>query len=223
MTLSPQEQFLLDYLQSTYPTGLRWKAQEEDSLVYKYDVVRTNSLIAHINQRDVGVANLLVSTADSDWLTEWENYLHVPVDTSLSLEARRARLLVRLAGNPATIQNLRTVIEAFIGSDSIYEIVELWKLTPFDVDDTWTYMVDLYNPQPSWFINDMITILSSVHPAHCQLVIAYTYPVLDAIGLEDALDGALHQPFIWWEIGNPQPTDGTWSSDTTPLVWEYRS
>ena len=162
-----------------------------------------------MNQRDVAVNNLFVLTSDETGVTEWENFLKLPVDPALSLVARKARLIVRLSGNPATIQNLRTVIETFIGTGK-YEITELRKLTPFDPEDTWTYMVDLYNPQPDWFIREMITVLTEVQPAHCLLIMAYTYPVVDAIGITDALDGALHDPFIRADENNPQSSDIAW-------------
>ena len=98
----------------------------------------------------------------------------------MSLEARKARLVVRLSGGSATIADLRSVIETFIGT-GVYEIVELWKETPFVADDTWTYMVDLYDPQPTWAISEMVSILTSAQPAHCLLVMAYTHPVKDAV------------------------------------------
>ena len=71
-------------------------------------------------------------------------------------------------------------------------------------------MVDLYNPQPARFITEMITVLNAVHPAHCLLIMAYTRPVLDAVGIQDAVASALHDPFIWADENNPQPSDTMW-------------
>jgi hypothetical protein len=218
MSLTPQEQAMLDYLQSVYPRGLRANANDENSLIYKYDEVRVNALNTQVLQRNTWVNNLFVTSSNEQGVEERENFLKIPVDGSLSLAARKARLLVRLAWNPATIQNLRTVIEAFIWNGT-YWITELWKLTPFDVDDTWTYMVDLYSPQPNRFITEMITVLNAVHPAHCQLIMAYTHPVLDNIGIQDNLDWAIHTPFI----RAPSGQESLRGSDLTPLVWEYRS
>ena len=220
--LTPQEQSMMDYLQGIYPRGLRSKDDDANSLVYKYDLTRVNSILEYMATRDEGVNNIFVSTSDEAWVTEWENFLTIPVDTWMSLPARKARLLVRLAWNPATIQNLRTVIETFIGT-GVYELTELWKLSPFDRDDTWTYMVDLYNPQPNRFITEMITVLTSVHPAHCLLIMAYTRPILDNIGIEDNLDWALHDPFIRGEEWVPLPSDALWGSNLAPLVGGYWS
>ena len=114
MSLTPLDQFRLNYLQNIYPRGLRNSSSDENSLVYKYDVVRTNTLTTHINQTQAGVNNLFVLTSDENGVTERETFLHLPINPALSLAARKARLIVRLSGNPATIQNLRTVIQAFI-------------------------------------------------------------------------------------------------------------
>ena len=59
-------QYRLNYLQNIYPQGLRFKSSEEDSLVYKYDVTRVNTVVEHINQRQEGVNNLFVLTADEN-------------------------------------------------------------------------------------------------------------------------------------------------------------
>lgn len=211
MALTVQEQSLLDYLQNSYPRWLRSKAFEETSLAYKYDLTRVNVLLASADQRQEAVNNLFVLSSDEQWVLEWETFLKVPVDTALSLEARKANLIVRLSGNPATVKNLRNVIETFIGTEpNKYKLIELWQETPFDVDDTWTYMVDVYNPDVLVNYSEMGSILRSVHPAHCLLIMAYTYPVKDAIGFQIAQDQAIHHEFIWWEEGVARPTDAKW-------------
>ena len=215
-------QFLIDYIQSIYPTWLRLWANSPDSLVSEYDEVRATMLQTRIDQRQKGINNIFVATADEDGVTEWENFPKLPVDTSLSLATRKAKLIVRLSGNNSTIANIRTVIETFIGT-SPYTITELWKILPFDPADTWTYTIDLYNPQPARFINEMKSVIMGIQPAHCLLVMSYTYPLLDAVATQDVLASWLHDSFIWWIEGSPQPTDGVWASESTPLLWSYRS
>jgi len=206
--MTPEEQALFDYLQSIYPRGLRNKAFEENTLIRKYDVVRAFILNSFVQDRNVWVWNLVIKTANEDGVVQRENFLQIPVDTTLSLEARKARLMTRLAGNPATKRNIRNVIEYFTwGWEETYKIEELWQELPLDPDDTWTYMVDLYNPQPSRRIWELIDILNQVHPAHCLLIMAYTIPVQDAIWIEAYLDSGDQTPFIRGEDGVPRATD----------------
>lgn len=221
--MTPQEEQLLDYIQNVYPRGIRQLANEPDSLVWKYDYVRA-FLISYIKDLVQSWVNeLLVQTSDLNGVEEREKFLQIPVDISLSLEARKARIMVRLAGNPATIQNLKNVIKSFTAWwDETYKLIELWKETPFDIDDTWSYMVDLYNPSPILRVSELVSLLNQVHPAHCQLIMAFTYPVKDAIWLHSNLDHSNNTEFIRWEDLVSRPTDRLWFG-WNYIWWGYRS
>lgn len=214
--LTTEEQNIFDYLQSVYPQGLRFSAYTEYSLLWKYDYVRSFTFANLYTWVQDAVARLQVNTSDEDWVLEREYFLQLPVNPALSLEMRKARILSKLSGNPATITNLRTVIESFTGWwPETYKIYELWKETPFNVDDTWTYIVDLYDPNPLLDIPWLITILNEVHPAHCILIMWKTKPVVDAIWTEALTDSATHDPFIWGIEWVPAPTDAIW------FGWSY--
>jgi len=214
--LTTDERNLLDYLQSVYPTWLRFMAFEENSLTWNYDYVRVFAISNLFTWIKDAVLRLEATTSDVDWILERETFLKIPVNPTLSLEVRRARVLSKLSGNPATIANIRTVIESFTwGWPDTYKLIELWTETPFDVDDTWTYFVDLYDPSPTLDVAWLITILNEVHPAHCTLAIWRTKPVKDAIGIKAELSSSNNNAFIWAIDWVPAPTDVIW------FWWSY--
>lgn len=218
------EQQYFDYIQSIYPRGLRNAQFTEESLVRKYDVVRS-FVLAMLKEIILWGANqLLVDTATENGILEWELFLGLPINPSLTLDQRRANIKARLSGNPATIANLRKTIEAFLWNTTGYTIEEL-RQTSTNPDDVWTYIVNIYNSNynnPAFF-QPLVDLLRQVHPAHCELIMWYTYPIQDAIGIEDATDSGLHDPFIWALVGTPLPSDTLRSSYSTPLVGGYWS
>lgn len=208
--LTPDEQTNFDYIQSVYPTGLRSKAFEQDSLTWKYDYVRASTLTELLLSVKAAVARLEVSTADIYWIEERENFLVMPVDTSLSLEVRRTKVLTRLSGNDATIKNLKIAIESFTWNVAwAYRLIELRKEAWFVADDTRTYVVDLYNPPTTLDISALTTALTEIQPAHCLLVIWRTIPILDsdAVWVHDVVEHATNREFIRWINWAPAWTD----------------
>lgn len=112
------------------------------------------------------LAQFRVSTAT--WgLREWERICDVPTDESKSIEERRSVIRSKLRGyGVVTIEHIKNVADSFYGGET--EVTELYS--------TYTIVVKFtsnYGTPPN--LNDVITALREIVPAHLALQFEFKY------------------------------------------------
>lgn len=216
------EKRIWEYIRSAYPQGIRSDAWEELSITESYDKVRA-SIFAVLEQIITQwVKQLSIQTCTEEWLILWENFLYIPTNPSLSVGERRATILSKLIGSNSTISDIRILIESYLSAGtSAYKITERWKISS-DLDEVWTYVVSIYHI-PSYFDPVVIErLLKNVHPAHCNLIIEYTPPILDNIGMTESIDSYIHAPTVWLDQDNLPasiPNNELWGDMNNPKSW----
>lgn len=112
---------LREYYLQQFPLGVRDDRTVPSSLTYQMDIARLQAIeLVETNIRQMG-RQLQVLTADIA-LEEYEKFLNIPVDKTLSLSERRVRILTKFAGQPATIANIKIIAKEITGVDiTIYE------------------------------------------------------------------------------------------------------
>lgn len=104
---------------------------------------------------DAVMRNLFVGDADEYGIQRWEGILSIPAKASDSLEARRARVLIRLNEYlPYTKRALERMLEAICGSDNY----------SFEVDDKKNFGISVKSESAS--INtEVLSMLNRILPA----------------------------------------------------------
>lgn len=206
MTLN--EELILAYVQNAYPLWIRQGAYDVWSLTYNYDFVRVFTFAAYKDALELGVKNLSVQTASSDWLTLWEEFLKIAVNDSLSDNVRRATILTKLVGSNSTIGNIKSILTAYTWNSLAFKITEKWTYS-VDVNDVWTYIVSIYD-KPIWYSEtELRWLIEKIQPAHCLLEIESVPDIMDAIGVHDSFSGSFKHLVwdwdvaLWWDENNP--------------------
>lgn len=107
---------LRSYYLAQFPTGLRGEKNNPNSVVYALDNARLEVvqilLDSILNMGD----QLQIKTATTA-LSDWETFLKIPIDTTLTYSERRARILAKISGQPATIANIKAIAKEITGID----------------------------------------------------------------------------------------------------------
>ena len=222
--MTEAEQSWMNYLENSYPRWLRAQIWNEDSVVFKYDYMRSFTIAMLYLLIEQQSNQLIIETATEMGLTAWEQFLKIPVLDTEPVSVRRANIRARLAGNAGTVKSIRKIIETFIPEWAVYSLEESWKVSS-DPDVVWSYMVTM----PTWVVSDeqyanLIDILKNIHPAHCELILNYTTMIYDAVWLSDSVAHWMHAQLAWANEWSPAGTDLQWVSESAwPLVWSIWS
>ena len=74
------------------------------------------------------IDNQFIYTADEHTLLEWENFLGIPFDNTLSIDERRQQILLRLNLKPPyTMNNIRRQISSIVGHE-VYVFLDYGEL-----------------------------------------------------------------------------------------------
>lgn len=104
-----------------FPDGIRMDKDSPTSTVYKLDTSRLEALETFYSSILEMGDQLQVLTATIA-LDDLEEFLRIPKDTTLSTSERRVRLLIKFAGQPATLGNIKRIAKEITGVDVvIYE------------------------------------------------------------------------------------------------------
>lgn len=221
----------LTYIQNRYPKGIRndaFQYNDQDyfdfvadpttmSTVFKYDQVR--SMFIDLIRSDVmsGLRGLMIQTADEKTIVEWENFLLISPDTTISIEKRRANILALITGFSATKGTIRRIVLALVGGNgdnvSFYE--RYHNVSPTELD-LWTYEIHIKQPTTNPFsVSELFDKVTAVHPTHANLILVVESPYSDTIGVNDSMITYVNSTAHW---GNPDGTpDGAIWAGNSPI------
>jgi len=236
---------IFSHIQKRYPRGLRKDAEQlndstdtleadeygdfpldfsEYSLTYKYDLLRTFVYETFSFRMRIAALGLFVQTAGEDAIAEWEDFLQISVDTSLSIWKRRGNIQAKIAGVAATKAVIREIVLGLVGGDgsniAFYERYNESSPTELDL---WTYEIRITKPTTNAFsVSELFEKVTKVQPAHVNLVLIIESSTSDTMQMSDSFQSGVNYTGRWC---NPDGTpDGTmWGSPSTPLtnfVWK---
>lgn len=160
-----------DYYLQQFPVGVRENRNNPNTVVYQVDTARLQAMTAlEQNIRQMG-RQFQVLTADTA-LEDYETFLNIPIDNTLTFSERRVRILTKFAGQPATLTNIKIIAKEITGVDiTIYEYG--LPTDPFydNLNHPWKVkiVVDLNDPNIKGFKHSYFeTIMMQIFPAHTE-------------------------------------------------------
>ena len=162
---------LRDYYLSQFPSGLRGERHNPDSVVYALDMARLeaiqdwqNTILTMGDQFQIRTATIA--------LTDWETFLKIPTDSTLTYGERRARILAKISGQAATIANIKTIAKEITGiTITIYEYGRPGSVYYDPANHPWKVkiVVDKNLPGAKSFKKAYFeTIMKQIFPAHTE-------------------------------------------------------
>lgn len=103
-----------DYYLSQFPSGLRGERHNPNSIVYALDMARLEAIQLLQDSINTMGDQFQIKTATIA-LDDWETFLKIPKDSTLSYGERRARILAKISGQPATIANIKSIAKEITG------------------------------------------------------------------------------------------------------------
>ena len=162
---------IYEYYISQFPDGVREGRLDGNTLAYKLDKARTYLLqIIEDNVRQMGL-QFAVLTADIA-LDDYEDFLELPRDNSLTIDERRQRIMVKIAGQSPTLTNIKGVATNITGIDVEYHEYGNPDDVRYDpLNHPWKIqiIVDYNDPNIKTFSQDFFEeTMRQIHPEHIE-------------------------------------------------------
>jgi hypothetical protein len=172
MTAIPgQIETIYDYYLSQFPEGVRESRLDTDGLAKKLDIARCEALqIVEDNVRQMG-KQFTIYTADIA-LDDYEEFLQLPRDDSLTTNERRQRILIKIQGISPTLTNIKTIAKNITGIDVEYHEYGNPLDSKYDpTNHPWKIqiIVDYNLPDIKTFNQDFFEqTMRQIHPEHIE-------------------------------------------------------
>lgn len=161
---------LRDYYLQQYPDGVREERMNPSSLTYALDTARFTAISeVEMNIKNMG-RQFQVLTADIA-LDDYEEFLKIPKDTSLTISERRVRILIKFAGYPATVRNIKDIAREITGVNIVIREHGIPGDPNYDTSHPWkvTIIVDFNDPNIKTFSTEYFEeIMKQVFPNHTE-------------------------------------------------------
>lgn len=160
-----------EFYRQQFPYGVRMEMWNPDSLVYACDEARIKAF-EWFDSTILEMGNQFQIRTATTALDDYEDWLLIPRDDTLSVDERRVRIMIKFAGYPATIKNIKRLAKEITGidiviheyglpSDSHYDPTKCWKvkiivdynipgIKPFKRSYFETLMKDLFPAHTEW-------------------------------------------------------------------------
>lgn len=159
-----------EYYRELFPDGVRLSMKNPNSLVYKCDVARLEAL-EWLYGVIIELANQFQILTATTALDDYEQFLGIPYDSTLTVSERRARILIKFAGYPATIENIKLIAKEITGVEISINEYGLPTDPLYDANKCWKVLVTVdYNlPGIKEFKTSYFErIMKQVFPAHTE-------------------------------------------------------
>ena len=216
------EQTFFDYIQNAYPQNLRTMSFSENSLVYKYDVVRSFTIATLSSIISDAAKQLTITTATESWLSEWESFLWMVVAPVWATVAkRRTLLLTKIFWSNPTVSTIKNLVRSLIWWDWTNIAIDEYYTHPGVLpEEVFTYKVTIFEPTDFIYTTENIReVLEEIQPAHCTLLLDIRRTLVDAVWFTAGYAYTVHTAFVW--AADWAGTTPWWDESDWPMVWHH--